>query len=344
MRFTLSQDSVRKYINYAERTTRLSDKITATIFNYVRRGLFERDKLLVTTLLFATLQIANNRMDEKLFDSMLFNKLKEDALLPAEASSYMPEVAYQRIAQVCEDLKEVIPELENVMAEITSEATAWEAWFTSSKPEDLPMPGSVGSLSLQHTLPLLRALRPDRVTFSLQRYITQSEGEEYVFQPPFDMQKTYQESSASTPVFFVLFPGVDPTPLVENLGKSFNITLERGMFVNISMGQGQEKPAEAMLETMSEKGGWVMLQNLHLMQSWLAALERKLEVCSMHAHQDFRCFISAEPPGFAYMKVRADGSWQPRKSPLAHTKTVWTYIPDVSYAHPIQQSNAPWIL
>ena len=38
------------------------------------------------------------------------------------------------------------------------------------------------------------------------------------------------------------------------------------------------------------------------MQSWLPRLERKLEVCSEHAHQDFRCYVNAEPPGFSYQK------------------------------------------
>jgi len=302
MQFTLSADSVRKYTNYAERTTRLSDKITSTIFNYVRRGLFEQDKLLVTTLLFFTLQVANDRIDEKLVNCMLFNSLDEGATVPEETKGWMNVMAWQRFCSVCSQLTELIPECATAVAEFAANAGDWEKWFTDSKPEDLPMPGSLSTLGTQKRMPFLRALRPDRVTFTLSRYISESEGPEFTFQPPFDMAATYQESSASTPIFFVLFPGVDPTGWVEDLGKSFNITLERGMFVNISMGQGQEKPAEATLEKMSDKGGWVMLQNLHLMQSWLPSLERKLEVCSMNAHQDFRCFISAEPPGFAYMK------------------------------------------
>mmetsp|Transcript_4425 Transcript_4425/g.9408 ORF Transcript_4425/g.9408 Transcript_4425/m.9408 type:complete len:4228 (+) Transcript_4425:42-12725(+) len=302
MQFTLSSDSVRKYTNYAERTTRLSDKITDTIFNYVRRGLFEQDKLLVTTLLFFTLQVANDRIDEKLVNCMLFNSLDEGATVPEETKGWMNVMAWQRFCSVCSQLNELIPECATAVAEFAANAGDWEKWFTDSKPEDLPMPGSLTTLGTQKRMPFLRALRPDRVTFTLSRYISESEGPEFTFQPPFDMAATYQESSASTPIFFVLFPGVDPTGWVEDLGKSFNITLERGMFVNISMGQGQEKPAEATLEKMSDKGGWVMLQNLHLMQSWLPSLERKLEVCSMNAHQDFRCFISAEPPGFAYMK------------------------------------------
>ena len=105
------------------------------------------------------------------------------------------------------------------------------------------------------------------------------------------MLSTYQESSASTPIFFVLFPGVDPTPMVEKLGASFDISAEKGTFVNISLGQGQEKPAEAMLEKMAISGGWIMLQNLHLMQSWLPTLDRKLEQCAETAHSSFRCKV-----------------------------------------------------
>ena len=44
-------------------------------------------------------------------------------------------------------------------------------------------------------------------------------GEDYVSEPPFDMEATWKETSRSTPIFFVLFPGVDPTLWVEALGK-----------------------------------------------------------------------------------------------------------------------------
>jgi dynein heavy chain len=48
-------------------------------------------------------------------------------------------------------------------------------------------------------------------------------------------------SSRST--FFVLFPGVDPTPEVELIGKMCGKTLVNEKFINISMGQGQENNA-----------------------------------------------------------------------------------------------------
>ena len=127
-------------------------------------------------------------------------------------------------------------------------------------------------------------------------------GENYVVALPFDMRQTYLESTPQTPCFFVLFPGVDPTPWVENLGKTLGISITENTFRNISMGQGQEEVALATIDDYAKRGGWVMLQNLHLMQSFLPILERRLEVVADSAHERFRCYISAEPPPFSYQK------------------------------------------
>ncbi len=54
---------------------------------------------------------------------------------------------------------------------------------------------------------------------------------------------------------------------METLGKKKGITFENGNFKHISMGQGQEKPAEKVVADFAKNGGWVMLQNCHLMQS-----------------------------------------------------------------------------
>lgn len=59
--------------------------------------------------------------------------------------------------------------------------------------------------------------------------------------------------------------------------------------------QGQEGPAEAVLDKYTKEGGWVFLDNVHLMQGWIPSLERKLEIAAETAHPDFRCFFSAEP-------------------------------------------------
>lgn len=50
------------------------------------------------------------------------------------------------------------------------------------------------------------------------------------------MDEVFTESMNNVPIFFVLFPGVDPTPDVEKVAARYDITLKNGRFINISMG------------------------------------------------------------------------------------------------------------
>ena len=168
-----------------------------------------------------------------------------------------------------------------------------------------------------HKLVIIRAIRPDRLPSTLTKWLGSAMGKNYVEQPPFSMASTYEETSNTTPVFFVLFPGVDPTPWVERLAATLGLTIANGRFTNVSMGQGQEKPAESLVQRFAKDGGWCLLQNLHLMESWVPSLERLLEVVQEDAHEMFRCFISAEPPGFDYFK-NMYGRNLPQRNAQAH--------------------------
>jgi dynein heavy chain len=107
-----------------------------------------------------------------------------------------------------------------------------------------------------------------------------------------------------TPAFFVLYPGVDPTPDVERVGQKYNKSLADGTFRNVSMGQGQEKIALNYLIEAAKNGNWVMVQNVHLMTEWMKDFERQLEICQDDdPHPDFRCFISSEPPPMDHQEI-----------------------------------------
>ena len=147
-------------------------------------------------------------------------------------------------------------------------------------------------------------MRPDRLPSALSIFIGERLGEKYIEQLPFNMEETFSETSPTTPIFFVLFPGVDPTPEVERQGAKLDISIMNGRFRNISMGQGQENLAKIALFDAAQKGNWIMLQNVHLMQSWLKGLnglEGFLEQVFTQAHPNFRCFISSEPPPLPFM-------------------------------------------
>lgn len=82
-------------------------------------------------------------------------------------------------------------------------------------------------------------MRQDRVTSALTSFVGEIMGEKYVEQPPFSIFETLSETNNKIPVFFVLFPGVDPTPEVQRVAAKYNISIGNKKFTNISMGQGQ---------------------------------------------------------------------------------------------------------
>lgn len=105
---------------------------------------------------------------------------------------------------------------------------------------------------------LLRAMRPDRLSGALTVFVIENLGERYIEQEPFDIFECYKEMLPGVPVFFVLFPGVDPTPEVERIGKTKGVSIPEGTFINISMGQGQEQIALKALREASKNGNWAM--------------------------------------------------------------------------------------
>jgi dynein heavy chain, axonemal len=215
-----------------------------------------------------------------------------------QLSEWMSESIWLRIRK----LEDSIAGFQKLTTYMKSDSDEWKEWCDAERPELKPLPGYFKSHATTpiQLLQLVRVLRPDRTIAALEAFVIQYLGNpQYIQQPPFDMEAAYQETSASTPMFFVLFPGVDPTSWIETLGKKFEYTYERGNLVNISMGQGQEAAADATLMRFSREGNWVILQNIHLMQSWLPKLERTLELYSVSADQNFRCFLSAEAPTLA---------------------------------------------
>ncbi len=275
----------------------LKDSVTKVSFFYINRGLFERDKLMVAAQLCFQVMVRDDRLSAEQLGVLVQGKADINAGNMGPLSDWMPELMWQKVKGL-----EVVEELKKLGDEMQQLPDAWLKWFDEEKPDAVPCPGIYKTLSPFHRMLILRVMRPDRMRVALTQFVHDQLGEVFVNPPQFDMTKTYEETSNSTPVFFVLFPGTDPTVWVEGLARQMGFSSDNGKFRNISMGQGQEKPAEAAIADFARDGGWLMLQNVHLMQSWLPQLERQLEIAAETAHPSFRCFISAEPPGFSYMK------------------------------------------
>jgi dynein heavy chain len=54
---------------------------------------------------------------------------------------------------------------------------------------------------------ILRCLRPDRVLAGIRDFVSETLGQRFIEPPPFHLAACFKESSASTPLVFVLSPG-----------------------------------------------------------------------------------------------------------------------------------------
>uniref|UniRef100_A0A8C3C924 DYH9 protein n=1 Tax=Cairina moschata TaxID=8855 RepID=A0A8C3C924_CAIMO len=273
--------------NLKVRVLNLIDSITFSVFQYTTRGLFECDKLTYTAQV--TFQI--------LLMSKEINALELDFLLryPAQTRVTSPVEFLSNYSWGGIKALSSMEEFRNLDRDIEGSAKRWKKFVESECPEKEKFPQEWKNKSALQRLCIMRAIRPDRMTYAVRDFVEEKLGSKYVVGRPLDFATSFEESGPATPMFFILSPGVDPLKDVEKQGKKLGYTFNNRNFHNVSLGQGQEVVAEQALDLAAKEGHWVILQNIHLVAKWLSSLEKKLEQHSEGSHQDFRVFISAEP-------------------------------------------------
>ena len=179
-------------------------------------------------------------------------------------------------------------EFRNLDRDIENNSKRWRKFVESEAPEKEKFPQEWKKKDALQRLCMMRALRPDRMTYAVVAFVEEKLGPKFVENRSVEFAKSYTESSPSTPIFFILSPGVNPLKDVEALGKRLGFTQADRSFHNVSLGQGQEIVAENAMKEASFEGHWVILQNIHLVKSWLPALEKKIEEYSEGSHANYR--------------------------------------------------------
>jgi len=176
--------------------------------------------------------------------------------------------------------------------------------YNKPRPESTPLPLEWRKLDEQAPfmkLLVVRAMRPDRMTIAMENYVKEAlpAGAAYI---ECDAGKSFldvltaslDDSQTDTPIFFILSAGADPVHFVEVLAKRNGVLSDK--LHRVALGQGQDVVALSRLEIAHKEGGWVVLENIHLMPRWNVELEKKLdEYAAIGSHSDFRVFLSAEP-------------------------------------------------
>lgn len=135
----------------------------------------------------------------------------------------------------------------------------WSTWFYSDVPEDAPYPDGYGKLETFQRLLLVRSWCLDRSIQMARRFIAETMGQQFADPVVTNLQELLEDSRPATPLTCFLSMGSDPTENIERLAKKLGLACGA-----ISMGQGQEVPAQRLLTASMTAGKWVLLQNCHL--------------------------------------------------------------------------------
>ncbi|GLG98379.1 Putative dynein heavy chain [Gryllus bimaculatus] len=272
-----------------DRLPNLLDSITFCVFMYTNRGLFERDKLIFMSQMTIQILVHKKEIPPSELDFLLRFPITPSGESPVD---FLTSLSWGGIKTLV-----TIEDFHNLDRDIEGSAKTWKKFVDSECPEKEKFPQEWKNKTSFQKLCMMRALRADRMTYAIKGFIEEKLGTKFTEARTPEFAKSFQETSSSTPVFFILSPGVDPLKDVEKLGKKLGFTFDRRNFHNVSLGQGQEPVAEDSMDVASKKGHWVILQNIHLVAKWLPTLEKKMEQCSLKAHKKYRLYLSAEPAG-----------------------------------------------
>ena len=258
-----------------------------SVFQYTTRGLFECDKQIFTVHMAFQILLMNKKLNPSELDFLLRFPTVPNCLSPVDFVSNIGWGAIKILAGM--------NSFKNLDTDIKNNSKKWEVFVDNATPEREKFPQEWKKKSSFQKLCMLRTLRPDRMIYALNKFIEEYLGSQYIENRQVPFAESFEEAGPSTPIFFVLSPGVDPLKDVEALGCTLGYSAVKENFHNISLGQGQEIVAEKAMEIASKEGHWIVLQNIHLVKSWLPKLEKIIEEVSEGSHDNFRLFLSADP-------------------------------------------------
>ena len=188
--------------------------------------------------------------------------------------------------------------------DLTENEEIWKAYYTDQATEmiDLPM-GYQGKLDSLQRMSVLRCFRPDRLFLAARRYVVDNLGEKYAKFPIVNYNQLFEQSSPGAPVLFILSPSDDPASEVYKLADKLGLLGDesgtqggrQNRVRSIALGQDQEEPARQLIQTGANRGHWFILQNCHLLTSWLKELEKLSEKVTLRPNPDFRLWFTSDP-------------------------------------------------
>jgi dynein heavy chain len=287
----------------------LKDKITEATYLQVCRGLFNKDKTILSLLMCTA--IARNAGG--IADSEWQYFIRATAFVANDLPALPENLSWVSNLQwgLIEALGRTVPAFKGLLDDVKARPALWKQWVQAGEPHLTVLPGGgaspedadgndwENSLTVFQKILLIRAWREEKLLFALTEYVKVQMGKQYVEAPPFDLQKALDDSSIATPIVFILSQGADPMNLLQNFANSHGKKLHP-----VSLGQGQGENAKKAIEGCRKSGDWALLQNCHLSKTFMPELEAQVSSLAnpgagaAAVHKSFRLWLTSMPVDF----------------------------------------------
>ena len=305
MLFNYCIDESEKSDDIQQRLDNLMTFTTRFMYLMVCRGLFEAHKMIFSFLICSSIMRQSGVLMPEKWNYFLRGYVGTQGDLGEPPVPWMSELMWQNLC----GLSKSVESLKGVSELVKKNPQPWEDFFKCEEPHkfDLPNLGSDQEDQFDRVL-LTKVFREEALAFSIQRYISEKLGAQFLEIPPLQIEEVYKDSKKSTPVIFILSTGADPTGMLQR----FAVTKDRipGERLHIiSLGQGQGPIAEMRINQAVQSGDWVCLQNCHLAKSWMLRLEQIVEGLQTDAdvHDEFRLWLTSMPAAHFPVPVLQSG-------------------------------------
>ncbi|KAI5751908.1 hypothetical protein M8J77_011995 [Diaphorina citri] len=328
--FEASVSSSKKSDYLEERITHLNEHHTYAVYRDTCQGLFERHKLLFAFLICVKIREKAEKLVAAEYSFLLRGGIvlnrKEQPENPSPM--WISGPAWDNISELSklDGFYGLVQSLEQMGRE-------WNSWYFSNEPEnvDLVSPWNTVCDPFQKML-IVRCLRQDRMLFVISRFVEDMLGPRFVEPLILDLKTIVSLSCNTTPLLFILSPGVDSILALTQLAKDLKI---EDKFTHLSLGQGQIPLATKLIREGQTEGKWVYLANCHLSLSWMPKLDKLIELLpDTKLHPQFRLWLSSSPhPDFpaSILRDSLKMTTEPPKGIKANMKRLYRSLSPVQF-------------
>ncbi|XJO78526.1 hypothetical protein BDV3_002952 [Batrachochytrium dendrobatidis] len=262
-----------------------------------------RIKLLMTTMERLTFEYISRsifKADQQMFALHMIHELHPTLFGPQEWELFIGQVVLVEVEEKSIEIPDWVPEerrpyfrqLQTLLPNLSQslgfgDKEIWINWISSPNCDAI-FPREKTS-AFQRLL-VVQALRPDRLLTSMAAFSCNALAMDNLAPPALELKQFFdKETISSEPVLFITTSGADPTQELRDLAMT-EVGAEN--YYQISMGQGQGELAIELLRKASNEGGWIFLQNIHLVINWVPILEK--ELLFLKPHSKFRLWMTSE--------------------------------------------------